>query len=71
MDNKNISSEAFLSNDGDMTSLDMAIVISDFVLQNASNDSQRLRNGIMDILLSWLIMRALVKQKSILTFCPY
>ena len=28
----------------------MAIVISDFVLLNASNDTQRSRNGIMDIL---------------------
>ena len=28
MDNKNLSSEALLSNNGDMTSFDMAIVIS-------------------------------------------
>ena len=51
MDNKNLSSEALLSNNGDMTSFRyMAIVISDFVLLNASNDTQRSRNGIMDIL---------------------
>ena len=51
MDNKNLSSEALLSNNGDMTSFRYGNSnISDFVLLNASNDTQRSRNGIMDIL---------------------
>ena len=49
----------------------MEIVTSDFVLLNASNDTLKLRNGIMDILLLWLIMKVWEKRKSILTFCPY
>ena len=43
----------------------MAIIISDFVLQNALNDIQRLRNGIRDILLLWQIMKVWAKRKSI------
>lgn len=71
MDNVNLSSEALLSNQGDMTSFRYDIVISDFVLQNASNDTQRLRNGIMDILLSWPTTKVWEKPKSTLIFCPY
>lgn len=50
MDNKNLSSEALLSNNGDMTSFRYGNSNIDFVLLNASNDIQRSRNGIMNIL---------------------
>ena len=66
MDNKNLSSEALLSNNGDMTS---------FRYGNSNirfrTPMWMLRNGIMDILLLWLIMKVWAKRKSILTFCPY
>lgn len=71
MDNVNLSSEALLSNQGDMTSFRYSNIISNFVLQNASNDTQRLRNGIMDILLSWPTTKVWEKPKSTLIFCPY
>ena len=43
----------------------MAIVISDSVLPSASSDMWMLRNGIMDILLLWLIMKVWEKMTSI------
>ena len=71
MDNKNISSEAFLSNDGDMTSFRYGNSNIRFRTPKRLKRFTEVKewdNGYIVVMADY---EALVKQKSILTFCPY
>ena len=71
MDNKNLSSEALLSNNGDMTSFRYGNNNIRFRSPKCLKRYVDVKEWDNDILLLWLIMKVWAKRKSILTFCPY